>query len=80
MDIRPGITHACHDAGVLQPENPCTVMTPWDVAAQELRCCGSTITRLALSADDAMLFVAAADGSAFVMDVKDRDPARAALG
>ena len=50
------------------------------MAAQELRCCGSAISRLALSADDATLFVAAADGSAFVMDVKDRDPARAALG
>lgn len=47
---------------------------------QELRCCGAAITRLALSIDDTTLFVAAADGSAFVMDVKDRDPARAALG
>lgn len=47
---------------------------------QELRCCGAAITRLALSTDDATLFAGAADGSTFVMDVRDRGPARAALG
>lgn len=48
--------------------------------AQELRCASAPITRLALSADDDTLFVGAADGSTFVMTVKDRDPARAIVG
>ncbi|KAK9834356.1 hypothetical protein WJX84_006234, partial [Apatococcus fuscideae] len=43
---------------------------------QEYRCCSSSITRLRLSHDDGLLFVSSEDGSLFVFEVKDRDPAR----
>ena len=43
---------------------------------QEFRCCGAAIAQLMLTHDDAVLFAAGVDGSLFVFDVKDRDPAR----
>ena len=43
---------------------------------QEFRCCGSAITQLTLSHDDAVLFASGQDGSLFVFDVKDKDPTR----
>ena len=43
---------------------------------QEAHCCSGAITRLRLSPDDAQLHVTSADGSLFVFDVRDRDPAR----
>ena len=43
---------------------------------QEFRCCGTAIAQLMLTHDDAVLFAAGVDGSLFVFDVKDRDPAR----
>ena len=43
---------------------------------QEFRCCGVAIAQLILTHDDAVLFAAGVDGSLFVFDVKDRDPAR----
>ena len=43
---------------------------------QEFRCCGSAITRLMLTHDDAVLFASGQDGSLFVFDVKDKDPTR----
>ncbi len=43
---------------------------------QEYRCCSSSVTRLRLSHDDGLLFVSSEDGSLFVFEVKDRDPAR----
>lgn len=45
---------------------------------QEYRCCSSSITRLRLSHDDGLLFVSSEDGSLFMFEVKDRDPARTA--
>ena len=43
---------------------------------QEFRCCGSAITQLVLTHDDAVLFASGQDGSLFVFDVKDKDPTR----
>lgn len=43
---------------------------------QEFRCCGSAITQLMLTYDDAVLFASGQDGSLFVFDVKDKDPTR----
>eukprot|EP00887_Chlorella_sp_A99_P007960 scaffold12.g7960.t1 len=42
------------------------------------RCGGGAVTRLAASADEALLFAATSEGCVFVFDVKDRDPARLA--
>lgn len=39
---------------------------------QELRLCGAPIVRLVLGENDTLLFVAAGDGTLFILDVKDR--------
>ncbi len=45
---------------------------------QEARCAAGAVSRMRLGHEDAQLFVASADGSLFVFDVRDRDPARGA--
>ena len=45
---------------------------------QEFKCCTAPITQLRLNSDDSVLFASGEDGSLFVFDVKDRDPARGA--
>ncbi|KAK9845760.1 hypothetical protein WJX81_001703 [Elliptochloris bilobata] len=45
---------------------------------QEARFCSGAISRLRMGPDDAQLYATSADGSLFVFDVRDRDPARGA--
>ncbi len=45
---------------------------------QEARCSAGAVSRMRLGHEDAQLFVTSADGSLFVFDVRDRDPARGA--